>query len=329
MPPLQYRMREMRISGVTIARNVVRLGYPFEASIRSLLPLVDELVIGVGDSDDGTWEAIAAIGDPRLKPFRSTWRTPTRGGQVLSEQTNLALERCTGDWAVYLQMDEVLHEDDLDAVRDAITRHHHRRTEGLVFRYLHFVRDYTRVADDWLQFYPRAVRAVKLRAGVESAGDACGFVCRQAGRTRGLIKGDAGARIFHYGWCHPPAMQTRRAENLGHGIFGESHAIEPVVAAVNACVTRRFAGTHPATMASKAASEPRIVETADQSHAPAWLRAAARVAGSPLARRAEARSLAPLLLTNAWWRTVAWWRALAPAISNSAPRRTPPLRPDV
>lgn len=36
------------ISGFTFRRNGVKLSFPFEASIRSLLPLVDEFVIAVG-----------------------------------------------------------------------------------------------------------------------------------------------------------------------------------------------------------------------------------------------------------------------------------------
>jgi hypothetical protein len=34
----------LRISGFTFARNAVRLGYPLEESIRSVLPLVDEML---------------------------------------------------------------------------------------------------------------------------------------------------------------------------------------------------------------------------------------------------------------------------------------------
>ena len=53
----------MKVSGFTIARNAVKLGYPIELSLRSLLPLVDELVVAVGDSEDDTWEVVAGIGD--------------------------------------------------------------------------------------------------------------------------------------------------------------------------------------------------------------------------------------------------------------------------
>src|SRR5713101_7249526 len=125
----------MRICGFTIVRNAARLGYPFEESIRSLLPLVDELVVAVGRSehgDDDTWERVDAIraSDPRVKPFPTDWPAPQGGGDVLSQQTNLALDRCRGDWAVYLQADEVLHEDDLDVVRASMQEHLRRSTEG-------------------------------------------------------------------------------------------------------------------------------------------------------------------------------------------------------
>ena len=298
-------MRSLKISGFTILRSAVRLGYPFEASLRSLLPLVDELIVAVGDDDDGTWEAIAAIDDPRLRPFRSTWRLPSIGGQVLSEQTNLALARCTGDWAIYLQADEVLHEDDLPRLRRALVDHHHRRTEGLLFNYLHFWRDYRHVADDWLRFYPRAVRAVKRLPGIESAGDACGFVRRQGNRTRGLIKAESGARVFHYGWCNPPALQVMRVENLGRQMFGEHDRHESAQRIFANDTARRFTETHPrvmaATIAARDAASDHIPVT---TVTPAWLRAALQVARSPIASRHAARPFLPVSLTNAWWRVI-------------------------
>jgi hypothetical protein len=53
----------VRICRFSIARNAVRFGYPLEASLRSMLPLVDEIVLNVGDSDDGTWDLVQSMGD--------------------------------------------------------------------------------------------------------------------------------------------------------------------------------------------------------------------------------------------------------------------------
>ena len=49
------------ISGAAIIRNGVKLGYPFIESIKSVLPLCGEFVVGVGDSEDGTRQKIEAI----------------------------------------------------------------------------------------------------------------------------------------------------------------------------------------------------------------------------------------------------------------------------
>jgi hypothetical protein len=293
----------VKVSGLTILRDAVRLGYPFEASIRSLLPLVDELIVAVAEGEDGTWEAVQAVGDSRLRPFRTRWELGAKGALVLSEQTNLALARCSGDWAMYLQADEVLHEDDLDTVRAAMQRHLHRRTEGLLFDYLHFWGDDRHVVDDWLRFYPRAVRAVKPGSGAESSGDACGFRCRRGEGTRGLLKARSGARIFHYGWCNPPELQMTRIRNLTEDIFGGPRGGHTPASVFTGVVARPFTGAHPRTIGA-AAHPGRDTARPRSARLPAWLRCAAGVARSPRARRHEARWLVPAALTNLWWRAV-------------------------
>jgi hypothetical protein len=44
----------MKVSGFTFLRNGQRLGCPFAAPIRSILPLVNEFVIALGPCDDDT-----------------------------------------------------------------------------------------------------------------------------------------------------------------------------------------------------------------------------------------------------------------------------------
>lgn len=305
----------MRICGFTIVRNASRLGYPFEESIRSLLPLVDELVIAVGRSeyaDDDTWERVDAIraSDARVKPFQTEWPASRGGGDVLSQQTNLALERCRGDWAVYLQADEVLHEDDLDLVRAAMDAHLRRSTEGLLFRYHHFWQDYHVVTDDWTAFYPRAVRAIKLGRGIESVGDACGFMRRRRGYWRGLLKADSGARVFHYGWCNTPARQAAKNDNL-RAVFALAPA-EPQSpgAAFGPLRARAFAGTHPRVMRARVDGCPaRPDALPDLPLTSARLHAAAALLRHPSSARGWARPLLPVAITNAWWLTVDAWCA--------------------
>ena len=110
----------MKISGFTIVRNAVKFNYPVVASIRSILPICDEFIVNVGDSQDGTLELIRSIGSPKIRIIQTQWDMG-QGSQVLSQQTNLTLKECRGDWAFYLQSDEVIHEADssikmLDAI---------------------------------------------------------------------------------------------------------------------------------------------------------------------------------------------------------------------
>src|ERR1700733_9033874 len=102
----------MKISGFTIVRNAVKFNYPVVPSIRSILPICDEFIVNVGDSQDGTLELIRSIASPKVRIIQSQWDM-TKGSSVLSEETNRALKECKGDWAFYLQSDEVIHEADL------------------------------------------------------------------------------------------------------------------------------------------------------------------------------------------------------------------------
>jgi len=110
----------MIVSGFTYVRNGIYLDYPFEESIRSLLPLVDEMVVVVGDSHDGTREKVTAIGDPKIKIVDTIWPTDLRkGGKIFALQANIGLDHCRpdADWIFTLQADELLHEDEIAGIR--------------------------------------------------------------------------------------------------------------------------------------------------------------------------------------------------------------------
>jgi hypothetical protein len=243
----------VKISGFSIVRQGVKFGYPFEASIRSLLPLVDEFVIGVGDGRDGTLERVKAIKNPKIKIFQSRWDMSQReGGKVLSVETNKALARLKGDWGVYLQADEVLHEDDLEILKASLARHASGPVEGLSFDYLHFYGSYQTVQDQRRKWYRRAIRAVKLGRGIQSAGDAYGF--KRQGRS--LLRADSGARIFHYGWTRPPGVMLDKQMNLDRMYHDEAWVKARHAAALKAREKfyedrgnlKFFRGSHPAVM---------------------------------------------------------------------------------
>lgn len=249
----------VRISGFSFVRNAVSLDYPLEESLRSILPVVDELVVAVarapGERDDGTRAVVEGLDDARVRIVDAVW-DEARRQEVYADLTNAALERCTGDWCLYIQADEVVHEEDLSRIRArAEELHADPRVEGLLFDYLHFFGDYEHLqtGQGW---YQREIRMIRNGVGIRSVRDAQSF--RYPDQTR-LTVARAHARIFHYGWVrHPDRMQAKVREFWSHrkspeeveAEFGRAERFDygPLGR------LPRFTGTHPAVMRERIAA---------------------------------------------------------------------------
>jgi glycosyltransferase involved in cell wall biosynthesis len=244
----------MTISGAAIIRNGVKLGFPFLESIRSILPLCDEFVIAVGDSNDGTREKITALNDPRIVIIDTVWDLKNRtGGTILSEQTNQALARCKGEWVFYLQSDEVVHEKDHSLIRAAVERAgEHPEADGVAFSYLHFYGSYFTVQPG-RNWYQQEVRIIRNGRGIRSHGDAQGF--RKNGAKIAAIP--TRARIYHYGWARPPEIMMEKVKSF-HQLWHDDHWIEENCGSKKAYEffsdlgnLALYEGDHPAVMAGR------------------------------------------------------------------------------
>ena len=248
----------MNVSGFTFCRNAVKYDYPLVESIRSVLPVCDEFIVNVGRCEDGTLELIQSIRDPKIKIVESVWDESLRkDGLIYSQQTNIALARCTGDWAFYIQADEVVHEDDLPRIQEAMRRHlGNPAVKGLVFRYLHFIADYWST-NPW--FYHRAVRIIRNNGEMESCGDAVGFHLKatqqylQSGPKEWLAH--SGARMFHYGWVKDPkTMLEKKREQAAvyHGANIPAAAAQELAGETfrfdDYAILKEFCDSHPAVM---------------------------------------------------------------------------------
>jgi hypothetical protein len=202
----------MKISGFSFARNADRLGYPIVESIRSVLPVCDEFVIAIGAGDEGdrTRDQVIEIGSPKIRIIDTEWTDRDRlKHAIYSQQTNVALGECTGDWCFYIQADEVLHEKYLDAVAKRCDELYAlEKVEGLLFGFRHFWGDYNhyQLGHAW---YPYEIRVVRNRIGAASIGDAQSFL----NNGRKLNVAFANAEMFHYGYVrNPDLMQKRNVE---------------------------------------------------------------------------------------------------------------------
>ena len=199
----------MKISGFTIIKNAVISDYPIVEAIKSVLPVVDEMVVLVGDCNDGTRELVAAINDPKIKIFDSIWNQALRkGGEVLADETNKAFQLIdpNSTWALYIQADEVAHEDYYQNIKDACLACKDDKTiDGLVFKYVHFYGTYDYVGDS-RKWYNREIRIIKNDKTITAYRDAQGF--RRNGKKIKCKLIDA--YIYHYGWVKSPAQMKKK-----------------------------------------------------------------------------------------------------------------------
>ena len=245
----------MKVSGFTFVRNAIKYNYPLVESIRSILPLCDEFIVAVGNSDDDTRNLVLSIGDPRIKIIDTIWDDSLRqGGRVLAQETDKAFDAISPDstWAFYIQADEVVHEKFLPEIRAAMQKHAgDLKVEGLVFNYLHFWGSYNYVGDS-RQWYRREVRIIRNDRQIRSYLDAQGF--RKNGKKLRVAKVDAS--IYHYGWVKPPQLQQAKQQSF-HRYWHSDSWIEKKIPRTDEYDYGRmdflvpFSGSHPMVMQNR------------------------------------------------------------------------------
>lgn len=216
----------MQISGFSFVKNAVKLYYPIRQVVESILPIVDEFVIAVGDCDpnDNTRAEIEAIKSPKVKIIDTVWdleKYPR--GMENAHQTDIAKSHCTGDWLFYLQGDEVIHEKYLPVIyercRELLPK---KDVEGLLFRYKHFWGDYDHyhTSHGWYKQEIRIIRNDPEIHSWESAQsfrripDFDGINYRQQAGTHKLKVAKVDAEVYHYGWVRPPRLMQAKSKAL-------------------------------------------------------------------------------------------------------------------
>ena len=199
----------MKVSGFTIVKNIIKYDYPVLEAIRSVLPICDEFIVNTGVSQDGTFDLIKSLKDPKIRIVQTDW-DHSRGPEVLSFQTNVALSHCTGDWAFYVQADEAVHEADLPRLKELMEAHvSDKNVDALRFKYFHFYGSYWRYRID-KGWYQKQDRIIRNNGGIESYGDAFAFR-RKDGQPLKTIP--TGCFIYHYGWVHSGEVMSDRLSN--------------------------------------------------------------------------------------------------------------------
>jgi hypothetical protein len=242
----------MKISGFTIIRNAIINDYPAVEAITSILPVVDEMIVAIGKSDDDTEGLIRSISSNKIRIVHSEWDlSQLPGGRVMALETDKAFHQISpdSDWAFYIQCDELVHEKYHPAIIESCKKYlSDSSVFGLVFNYVHFYGTYDYCGDS-RRWYNKEIRIIRNDKRIYSFRDAQGF--RMDGKR--LPSKLIDASVYHYGWVKKPELMDRKLRTLSTNWMGRAmkEKMEKSEAVFNYDEydsLKRFKGTHPSVM---------------------------------------------------------------------------------
>jgi hypothetical protein len=205
----------MKVSGFTFIRNATKFDYPVVEAVKSILPVCDDFVVAVGNSDDNTLNLIQSIDKQKIRIIETIWddsEEMKKGGKVFARETDKAFQAIPmdTDWAFYIQGDEVIHEKYLENIYSSMENwKDDKMVDGLLFNYMHFYGsyDYVGISPKW---YGHEIRIIRNNKTIYSFRDAQGFRKHQ---NEKLNVKPVDAYVYHYGWVKEPGTMMKKAIN--------------------------------------------------------------------------------------------------------------------
>jgi glycosyltransferase involved in cell wall biosynthesis len=256
----------MLVSGLSVIKNGIRLGYPFLESIRSAIDICEEFVVVVDPGEDNTVEMLRELqlAEPKLKIIETIWSEKVRPQKcVLAQQTNIGLHQCKGDWVLYLQANEVLHENDLLHLLKLMKEHRdNAEVEAMLLERLTFWADYTHLLKVYPDRFKFSTRIVRPHIGTQSIRDAMSFAVfdewSRHGRYPRAI--DTGVNVYRYGKVlSSSAMKLKQSEAVQESIRNaeEKGTLDFLsIYEVPGQYVGDFSGEHPQVMSARIANTP-------------------------------------------------------------------------
>jgi hypothetical protein len=237
----------IKLYGFGVLKNGVKYDFPFKESLLSMEPITEACYFALGDSEDSTNLEFEKF--PFCKTINTTWDKSLKDGKVISTETNKALQFLKQDvdvksaWGLYLQADEVLHEDDYKILKKDLEFCEENGYDAISFRYLHFWHTHHHIAvtKNW---YPHEIRAIKLDSPIESWGDGQSFK-----NQKKVFFTEA--RIFHYGHVREQKAyeeKMRFQSSFHHADHLVEEKLKKDAENSKKHKTNLFFGTHPIVM---------------------------------------------------------------------------------
>ena len=237
----------MKVSAFTFIKNGQILGYPFIESIQSILPIVDEFIINVGESEDETLSLINSIKNSKIRIIESKWNDKMQDrGYVYGQQKMIAHYNCTGDWAFYIEGGEVDHESALVKIKESMKIHlNDAKVEAVVIDYNHFYGN----ANSYLNspgWYRSEARIIKNSVRSYSPDGLFWLVLDSNKKGRYPRAKHTNAHCYHYGWVRTEDQMNLKSKMVQKYWSKNHNKID--YTQKDQSIIKEFKGTHPKVM---------------------------------------------------------------------------------
>jgi len=236
----------MKVSAFTFIKNGQILGYPFIQSIKSVLPIVDEFVVNVGESEDETLSLIKSISSPKIRIIESSWNEQMKDkGYVYGQQKMIAQFNCSSDWLFYVEGDEIYHEKDLDKIKDSMRRYADKdEVEALVFDFYHFYGNANTYLDSpgW---YRSEARILKNSVRTYAPDGLYWVVLDNSSNKRGRYPKakHTGVYCYHYGWVRSESEMNLKSQKVQQ--YWNKKYTKIDYTKMDSRILKEFHGEHP------------------------------------------------------------------------------------
>lgn len=195
----------MKLGAFTYVYNATAFDYPFEESVRSVLPAVDQLVICECRSTDNTLEIaqrLQAEFPDKIKIVRRNW---VKHFTQIASVANFAMDALNDDieFAYQIQADEVLHENSIGMLAQMPEQIRDEKKTAARVNFTHFMANY----ETTFPFcYDKLVRIASRKKMWEIIGDGVQFAKVSMGRESVPEEEilDTAIDVFHYGKVKDP-----------------------------------------------------------------------------------------------------------------------------
>lgn len=145
------------ISGITLVSNPQ--WFPLRAVLASMVPVCSEIIVNADTTSEGTVETVRELAKEfPIQIVESAWCWEAKDqGQELARQANRAITEAIGRWVLYLQADEVLHEDEHETLRNYVEKAP-ADISGFQIQRLYFFERFDTLRTDWTQPLTRLFR---------------------------------------------------------------------------------------------------------------------------------------------------------------------------